>query len=114
MDGMARARDSLLPIPCFYARDVAIRPVDYSTGTRMRCEWAAFLSASLYWVDFSILINQALSQELVINSEVIMSCFNHSLPDSLTSSTQQFGQAAPAPKVRCRRYLVPPTGAHGK
>ena len=66
----------------------------------MHYDGAASLSASLYWVDFPILINQALSQELVINSEVIMSCFKHSLPDSLTMSTQQFGQEAPGPTAR--------------
>ena len=100
----AGARDILLPIPYLYARDVVIRPVDYSIGTRMRCEQDASMSSSPYWAHFPILINQELSRGLVINSEVIISCFNHSLPDSLTLSTQQFGQAAPTPTSRCRGY----------
>ena len=47
---------------------------------------------------FTILINHASSQELVIYSEVIISCFNHSLTDSLTTNTQQFGEEAPPPR----------------
>ena len=54
-----------------------------------------------YRVDFAILIlliNQASTWELVIYSEVIMFCFNHSLTDNLTLSTQQFGQEPPPPR----------------
>ena len=47
---------------------------------------------------FTILINHAPSKELVIYSEVIMSCFNHSLTDSLTLCTKQFGQTPPPPR----------------
>ena len=45
-----------------------------------------------YWVDFTIQINHAPSRELAIHSEVIMSCFNHSLTDSLTKSTHRWSR----------------------
>ena len=52
-------------------------------------DWAANLGASTRTgLTFAILP----SLELVIYSEVTMSCFNHSLNGSLTLSSPQFGQ----------------------
>ena len=62
---------------------------------------------------FTILINHAPSQELVIYSEVIMSCFNNSLTESLILSTQQLRQVAPASTARSRSSLVPPPDGPG-
>ena len=75
----------------------------------MHREWAVL-------GDYTILINHVPSQELVIYSEMIMSCFNHSLTDSLAPSTQQLGQCSPRPhgKLSQRVWLVPPPGGYGK
>ena len=108
----ASARDNLLPRQCLVYYGVAgvscnltlsFRLVYNPTCTRIHREWATGLSASPYRVDFTILISHAPSRELVIYSEVIMSCFNHSLTDSLNPNTQQFGQELPL-TARFRRY----------
>ena len=112
----ACARDSLLPKKSLVYSDVAVvccsrtlsfRHVDNPTGTRMRRQWPASLSAAPYWVDWTVLVNHAPTRELVIYSEVMMSCFNHSLTDSLTLSTQKLWQVAHASSARSRNSLVP-------
>ena len=68
-----------------------------------------------YWVDYTILMNHAPNRELMIYSEMIMFCFNHSLADSLAPSTQQFGQCSPRPHGKVPKLSpVPPPGGHGK
>ena len=104
MDGIARLEATCRQVPetACYQYHVFMLPSDLSIiqpAHECACEWAASLSASPYWVDFPILINQALSRELVINSEVIMSCFNHSLIDSRTLSTHMYVDKE-MPKIR--------------
>ena len=86
-----------------------IQPVHECTASGLQV-WAH----PPYWVDYTTLINHALSQELVIYTEGIMSCFNHTLTDSLTLSTQQLGQIAPGPTARSRSLLDPPPGGPRK
>ena len=82
-----------------------IQPVHECTASGLQV-WAH----PPYWVDYTILINHAPSQELVIYSEVIMSFFNYSLTDSLTPSTQQLGQD---PRPHEKVQMVPPPGKEG-
>ena len=64
-----------------------------------------------YWVDFTILINHAESQELVIYSEVNMSSFNYSFIESLTP-TPSSSDKNPCPhgKVQKVSLAYPPGG----
>ena len=104
MDGVARLEDGCPQVPgatCYQdivlfivvlqgSAATTLSPLDLSIiqpaheAPRVGCKSERIPRTGLI---FTILINHAPSQELVIYSEMIMSCFNHSLTDSLTLHT---------------------------